>query len=186
MRDAPAYLGMDKNRFNREVRPNLIALRVGVQGVAFDRVDLDAWADKIKLLPVKDARPAYPLSREEQAALFQELPDDLARMSLFNVNTGTRESQASCGQMGRADRRTGAGRVSQSQSPLLEAHVWPPASRGGRVIRGLAGLARSQEWTDHHALFGGRACEPHCRGGEGLRRQLPQIPAITLLRRKAR
>ena len=43
---------------------------------------------KIKLLPVKDARPAYPLSREEQAALFQELPDHLARMSLFKVNTG--------------------------------------------------------------------------------------------------
>jgi integrase len=53
-------------------------------------------AAKIKLLPVKDARPAYPLSREEQAALFQELPDHLARMSLFKVNTGTREQEV-CG-----------------------------------------------------------------------------------------
>jgi hypothetical protein len=36
-RDAPKYLGMDKNRFNREVRPALIHLPIGVQGVAFDR-----------------------------------------------------------------------------------------------------------------------------------------------------
>jgi integrase len=53
-------------------------------------------AAKIKLLAVKDARPAYPLSREEQAAHFQELPDHLARMSLFKVNTGTREQEV-CG-----------------------------------------------------------------------------------------
>jgi len=53
-------------------------------------------AAKIKLLPVKDARPAYPLSREEQQAHFQELPDHLARMSLFKVNTGTREQEV-CG-----------------------------------------------------------------------------------------
>ena len=48
MRDAPAYLGMDKNRFNREVRPCVLALRIGIQGIAFDRVDLDAWADDYK------------------------------------------------------------------------------------------------------------------------------------------
>jgi hypothetical protein len=45
-------------------------------------------APKIKLFPVKDARPPYPLTREEQALLFQELPDHLARMALFKVNTG--------------------------------------------------------------------------------------------------
>jgi integrase len=50
-------------------------------------------AAKIKLLPVKDARPAYPLTRDEQAAHFQELPDHLARISLFKVNTGTREQE---------------------------------------------------------------------------------------------
>ncbi len=42
MRDAPAYLGMDKNRFNREVRPTLTTIPIGIQGLAFDRVDLDA------------------------------------------------------------------------------------------------------------------------------------------------
>lgn len=47
-RDAPAYLGMDRDRFNGEVRPNLTEIPIGVQGVAFDRLDLDAWADDYK------------------------------------------------------------------------------------------------------------------------------------------
>jgi integrase len=50
-------------------------------------------APKIKLLTVRDARRAYPLSREEQAVFFQELPDYLARMALFKVNTGCREEE---------------------------------------------------------------------------------------------
>jgi hypothetical protein len=45
LRDAPSYLGMDKNRFCREVRPLLSAIPIGTQGVAFDRLDLDTWAD---------------------------------------------------------------------------------------------------------------------------------------------
>lgn len=39
---------MDRNRFNREVRPHLTEVRIGVQGVAFDRLELDAWADDYK------------------------------------------------------------------------------------------------------------------------------------------
>jgi integrase len=53
-------------------------------------------APKIKLFSIKDARSPYPLSREEQALLFQELPDHLARMALFKVNTGLREQEV-CG-----------------------------------------------------------------------------------------
>jgi integrase len=48
-------------------------------------------APKIKLFPIKDARSPYPLTREEQAFLFQELPDHLARMA-FKVN-GLREQE---------------------------------------------------------------------------------------------
>lgn len=44
-RDAPFYLGMDRNRFNREVRPYVPQIRIGTQGIAFDRLDLDRWAD---------------------------------------------------------------------------------------------------------------------------------------------
>ena len=44
-RDAPGYLGMDRNRFNAEVRPFLTIIPIGKQGIAFDRLDLEAWAD---------------------------------------------------------------------------------------------------------------------------------------------
>jgi hypothetical protein len=36
---------MDKNRFNREVRPRLTNIPIGIQGIAFDRLELDAWAE---------------------------------------------------------------------------------------------------------------------------------------------
>ncbi|MHC4230753.1 MAG: site-specific integrase, partial [Planctomycetota bacterium] len=42
---------------------------------------------------VTDARRPYPLSWEEQTRLFKELPDYLARMALFKVNTGCREQE---------------------------------------------------------------------------------------------
>jgi hypothetical protein len=44
LKDAAHYLGMDKNRFNAEVRPTLIEIPIGNLGIAFDRVDLDDWA----------------------------------------------------------------------------------------------------------------------------------------------
>ena len=48
LRDAPNYLGMDRNRFNTEARPHLIEIPIGTQGIAFDRLDLDIWADNYK------------------------------------------------------------------------------------------------------------------------------------------
>jgi integrase len=191
-------------------------------------------AAKIKLLPVKDARPAYPLSREEQAAHFQELPDHLARMSLFKVNTGTREQEV-CGLKwtdevqvpelntsvfiiegdkvkNEQDRLIVLNRVARSvvdsvrgQHPeyvfvryprtenakpvpldSMNTTAWKNGRKraadkwgertGEPAPDGFRRLTRSQEWADHDALLGGRACKPHCCGGEGLRRQLPQIP----------
>ena len=48
LRDAPAYLGMDRHRFNDQVRPKLIEIPIGTQGKAYDRLDLDAWVDDYK------------------------------------------------------------------------------------------------------------------------------------------
>lgn len=53
-----------------------------------------ATAPKIKLLPEKDKREPYPLSWEEQGALFSELPLHLRRLALFLVNTGVRDTEA--------------------------------------------------------------------------------------------
>ena len=50
-------------------------------------------APLIQLLPLFDARKPYPLSWDEQHALFQALPDHLSRMCLFKVNTGCRDQE---------------------------------------------------------------------------------------------
>jgi integrase len=50
-------------------------------------------APKIKLLPENDARKPYPLDWDEQACLFQILPDHLKEMALFAVNTGCRDRE---------------------------------------------------------------------------------------------
>jgi hypothetical protein len=62
LRDAPRYLGMDKNRFNSEVRPHVTVIPIGTQGVAFDRVDLDSWADHYK---DRNGRPAAQTERRK-------------------------------------------------------------------------------------------------------------------------
>ena len=57
LKNASKYLGMDKNRFNREVRPYLQELRIGKQGIAFDRLDLDQWVDQYKTRSVRSITP---------------------------------------------------------------------------------------------------------------------------------
>ena len=47
----------------------------------------------LTMLPLIDTRQPYPLSVDEQQRLFRELPDHLARMALFKVNTGTRDQE---------------------------------------------------------------------------------------------
>jgi integrase len=53
-------------------------------------------APKIKLLPDTGKRQPYPLNWDEQTRLFRELPDQLAKMALFAVNTGCRDREV-CG-----------------------------------------------------------------------------------------
>src|SRR5437660_293108 len=62
LRDAPRYLGMDKNRFNRHVRPQLTNIPIGIQGVAFDRLELDAWAEDYV---TRNGRRLAPSERSE-------------------------------------------------------------------------------------------------------------------------
>ena len=60
-RDAPFYLGMDKDRFNAQVRPYLIEIPIGKQGIAFDQLDLDAWADQYR---DREGRPGAKVEKE--------------------------------------------------------------------------------------------------------------------------
>jgi hypothetical protein len=46
LRIAPAYLGVNKNVFNKLVRPCVRVITIGKRGIAFDRLELDAWAEE--------------------------------------------------------------------------------------------------------------------------------------------
>jgi hypothetical protein len=46
---------MDVNRFNVEVRPYLTEIPIGSQGIAFDRLEMDAWTDEYI---ARNGRPA--------------------------------------------------------------------------------------------------------------------------------
>lgn len=52
-----------------------------------------ANAPKIRLLPNNYKRQPYPLSWDEQRRLLQQLPEHLANMALFAVNTGCRDQE---------------------------------------------------------------------------------------------
>ena len=52
-----------------------------------------ATAPKIRLLPETDKRLPYPLNREEETQLFNELPLHLKQMATFAVNTGCRDQE---------------------------------------------------------------------------------------------
>ena len=60
VRDAPAFFGMNKNLFNREVRPRLTEIRIGKQGRAFDRLEMEAAAEEYMS---RNGRPAAERSK---------------------------------------------------------------------------------------------------------------------------
>ena len=76
LRDAPTYVGMDRHRFNKDVRPNLVEIPMGTQGIAFDRLDLDAWVEHYKQ---RSGRPAASNNRS------LEIWDENERQGSTNV-----------------------------------------------------------------------------------------------------
>ena len=48
IKNAPFYCGMNRKRFNREVRPLLTTVPIGKTGIGFYREELDAWAENLK------------------------------------------------------------------------------------------------------------------------------------------
>lgn len=73
-RDAPAYLGMDKWRFEREVRshPDMIEIPIGKRGIAFDRYDLDAWKSDEPWRRRQRAREARQAHLRDRAGIHRE------------------------------------------------------------------------------------------------------------------
>ncbi len=90
-----------QGRKNRTVNAALQTVRHILNLAASEWLDENgltwlAHAPKIKLLREDDKKPPYPLSWEEQFRLFAELPEHLAKMALFAVNTGCRAREV-CG-----------------------------------------------------------------------------------------
>src|SRR5262245_46355596 len=48
LKDCHTYLCMSRNRFADEVKPFLVPIPIGERGIAYDILDLDAWADQYK------------------------------------------------------------------------------------------------------------------------------------------
>ena len=86
-RDAPAYLGMDRNRFNREVRPCLTRIPIGQQGIAFDRLELDAWVEDY--ISRNGRRPKAPKLEDDTCQNVTE-----CRGSAKKAGSGTLKSAA--------------------------------------------------------------------------------------------
>lgn len=87
LRDAPLYLGMDSNRFNRSVRPYLTEIPIGEQGIAFDRLDLDAWAEDRKSRYGRPGCKDQPQEQEPRAT-----HPDQASPSAVRLCTSRRQS----------------------------------------------------------------------------------------------
>jgi predicted DNA-binding transcriptional regulator AlpA len=86
-RDAPAYLGMDRNRFNHEVRPFLTKIPIGQQGIAFDRLELDAWVEDY--ISRNGRRPKAPKLEDDTCQNVTE-----CRGSAKKAGSGTLKSAA--------------------------------------------------------------------------------------------
>lgn len=90
-RDAPFYLGMDRNRFNAEVRPRLTEVPIGTQGIGFDRLELDAWFEDYK------SRNGRPARKGEITWDAKEYP-----ASTCGLGSGTSISASSGGEFAKA------------------------------------------------------------------------------------
>jgi hypothetical protein len=58
IRDAPFYLGMNKNIFRKEVSPFLTKFPIGGVGIGIDRMELDLWIAYVKA--TKGSRKKIP------------------------------------------------------------------------------------------------------------------------------
>jgi hypothetical protein len=87
LRDAPRFFGMDKNRFNREVRPRLTEIRIGTQGRAFDRLEMEAAAEEYK------SRNGIPVAHSERRTPAWEIKERQASPSVVGSGTSTSVSE---------------------------------------------------------------------------------------------
>ena len=80
---APAYLGMCRDVFRREVKPFVTQVPIGSQGIGYDRLELDAWWEHYK------ESNGWPAKRNMGGSLCQNGNiDDQAFTGAKNANSG--------------------------------------------------------------------------------------------------
>jgi hypothetical protein len=90
--EAHVYLVMDRNRFCKEVKPNLIAVPIGTQGISYDRLDLDEWWEEYKS---SNGQPGALLKLKGEAQWENECQDfTVGRISQAVCGTSTKSSTA--------------------------------------------------------------------------------------------
>lgn len=82
---APTYLGMCRDEFNKTVRPNVREFPIGKRGVGFDRVELDAWADAYIAASAIEKHPATSTATKLPEAAAQ--PISRRQPGVFNRKT---------------------------------------------------------------------------------------------------
>jgi hypothetical protein len=85
LRHAPTYLGMNKNAFNRLVRPNVRVIALGQRGIAFDRLELGAWAEEYCR---RNGRPAARVTTDYSAAELRNSLNAANRLKKFRKSPG--------------------------------------------------------------------------------------------------
>ena len=100
---------MDRNRFNAEVRGSLTEIPIGIQGVAFDRLELDAWASNIS--------PATGVPVERKELRYGTQKD--ARPRLRDTGLGESTNTSAGGEFAKALERLGS-KKRNATSPVFQ------------------------------------------------------------------
>jgi hypothetical protein len=95
--NAHIYLGMDRNRFAREVKPYLVSVPIGKQGIGYDRLDLDAWWVDYKS---RNGRPGALYIEGEE--LWEEAQQGSADGPINQVVSGTSKKSSTVAQFMKA------------------------------------------------------------------------------------
>ena len=85
-RDAPSYCGVGRRVFDRDIRPWMIVIPIGKEGVAFDRLDLDAWIEQHKSCSGRPPEKGEPWDAQERR---ESLPTRMeTRLSTRSTKAG--------------------------------------------------------------------------------------------------
>jgi len=116
-KDAPAYLGVDRNKFDVEIRPALTEIPLGKRSLAFDRLDLDAWADEYKRRNGRSSRKMGKLSCEQEQKVFKS-----SKAASVPSTKSTKGSASSPGleQSAKSSRKRGSGTGSEKSMSGLD------------------------------------------------------------------